>query len=247
MRPSDKVACKSAVLERELKERATRPYKLLYWRSSNRIRPSKPSKSLQVEAGTYILIMQLYNSFVSTYLTTTSKPLSPSVQIEPHIVELTKNMGDELGIRIMSSPREPGVKVLNLVSLHSSWVYVDHAQHIVCLLPKRYFLVFDKLHLQIENSIAELSHVIKQHDRLLNVNGISLHNVSQTNAADIIKVVKHKDIFYKSCFSGPKITDFNTKITSETNGVHQVPDPALSVAVRSGQDAESLSDVTHLL
>ena len=42
---------------------------------------------------------------------------------------------------------------------------------------------------QIENSIAELSNLIKQHDRILSVNGVSLQNVSQQNAADIIKVL----------------------------------------------------------
>lgn len=85
--------------------------------------------------------------------TSSVKPNSGELQIEPHFVELTKLQGEELGIRIMSSPREPGVKVLNL----------------------------------IENSIAELSNLIKQHDRILSVNGVSLQNVSQQNAADIIK------------------------------------------------------------
>jgi len=85
--------------------------------------------------------------------TSSVKTSSVELQIEPHFVELTKLQGEELGIRIMSSPREPGVKVLNL----------------------------------IENSIAETSNLIKQHDRILSVNGVSLQNVSQQNAAEIIK------------------------------------------------------------
>eukprot|EP00116_Pleurobrachia_bachei_P010751 sb/3471013/ len=69
------------------------------------------------------------------------------------MVELVKEPGDELGIRIMSSHREHGVKVLNL----------------------------------IEGSIASKIDKIRQNDRLLSINGVSLINVSQQNAADIIK------------------------------------------------------------
>lgn len=84
---------------------------------------------------------------------TSLKSIVTELQIEAHIVELNKKHGEELGIRIMSSPREPGVKVLNL----------------------------------IEGSIAEQSNLVQQHDRILSVNGIPLQNVSQQNAAEIIK------------------------------------------------------------
>ena len=41
---------------------------------------------------------------------------------------------------------------------------------------------------QIEESTAARSGLIKQNDRILNVNGVSLESVSQQTAADIIKV-----------------------------------------------------------
>jgi len=82
-----------------------------------------------------------------------SQRFCKELEIEPHTVELQKTSAAELGIRIMSTQREPGVKVLNL----------------------------------IEDSTAAKSGLIKQNDRILNVNGVCLQSVSQQTAADIIK------------------------------------------------------------
>ena len=46
----------------------------------------------------------------------TNLTLTSTVEIEPHTVELQKTSAAELGIRIMSTQRDPGVKVLNLVN-----------------------------------------------------------------------------------------------------------------------------------
>ena len=125
--------------------------------------------------------------------------------------------------------------------------------------------------LQIENSIAEMSNLIKQHDRILSVNGVSLQNVSQQNAADIIKVnpltwstvFRFLEVweFPKFCqlfFLNDSLQAEYTKVfpqrrinemlmISEADRSDKIPDPEILISLGMQQDAGSLSHFSYLL